>query len=181
MARRGRPRKTGRRYANGHLVAIRCDDTGTPQLVAKRKRMVGPGGDSAMATSPVDVLATRGLIDRETHLACSWFGGLAITTLGRAHGRGSLDFSRGSTPAEAVLRRAEIAYAFICETIGAVERGALLEMIYFAICPIWLTAVIDNGCRLSPQRRAEQAASLKALGQLTDVYKAWRDHGPNWR
>jgi hypothetical protein len=143
--------------------------------------MVGAGADPVQSTTPLDLLRGRNLICDETYSAASWFHGVAGLTLGRPYDHGSLDFTRGTEPPEIALRKGEIQYAFIAETIDAFTRGRLLELIHFQLCPHWLIGLINNGCAPSPQRRAEQAECMKALAQLTRVHRDWCRHGPGWR
>jgi len=71
-SRRGRPPKTER-------------DGPTPELMAKRLALVGPGGDPALAGYPLGVLLARGLIDRDQHDAGVYYAYLAGRILGKIH------------------------------------------------------------------------------------------------
>ncbi len=175
--RRGRPRKAGRRYANGRLVTLRTDDQGTPQLAARRKRLVGPGADPVLATSPVDILYARQLVDADTLAAAEWFRGTARLVLGAPHRRNLLDAERSSEPSEPAQRWAEIRYSFLAETITATRRGELLELIHFSVLPHWIVKTV-NGVPLGARDLQVRARQLAALRDLAHVYRSWTRAGP---
>lgn len=178
MARRGRPRKAGRRYPNGRLIAVRTDDPGTPQLKAKRRRLVGAGGDPVLATSPVDIMFARQLVDQETVVAAEWFRNTARVFLGAPHRRNLLDRSGAlSEPPESAQRWAETRYFFLAETIDAGRRAELLNLVHFTIVPPWLVHLV-NGQPLSSRDHQDRARQMAALRDLVKVYVAWTRAGP---
>jgi hypothetical protein len=181
MARRGRPRKPGKRYANGHLVRVPTHDGGTPQIQARRRRLVGPDGDPVLSTSPIDIMAARRLIDQDTYSAALWFRATARTLFGRPHFRDSLDNSSAVEPTHAAMRWSEIRYSFLAECLEAPDRGELLDLLHFQILPHWLIRTINNGTALRAGDLDARARQLRALARLADVWKSWRDHGPRER
>ncbi len=58
-------------------------DLGTPELQARRARLVGTGGDPALAEYPLGVMLARGLIDRVQHEAGCRYGFLYGRVVGR--------------------------------------------------------------------------------------------------
>jgi hypothetical protein len=56
------PRKAGRRYPSGRLVSSKVRDRGTPELRARRRKLVGDPND-ARAASPLGIIAARGVIE----------------------------------------------------------------------------------------------------------------------
>ena len=178
MARRcGRPRKSGARSANGRLIATTRTDAGTPQLQKKRRRLVGDGADPVLATSPVDILFARQLVDADTLAAAEWFRRTARLVLGAPHPRNVLDPERGTEPSEGALRWAEIRYCFLAETITATRRGELLNLIHFTIVPPWLIRFV-NGIPLSSRDIQDRARQMAALSDLAHVYRSWTRAGP---
>ncbi len=177
MARRGRPRKAGRRYANGRLIQVRSGDNGTPQLAAKRRRLVGAGADPVLSTSPVDILFARQLVDDETVVAAEWFRKTARVFLGAPMRRNLLDPERSSEPPEAAQRWAETRYCFLAETIDAGRRAELLNLIHFTIVPPWLVHLV-NGQPLSVRDHHDRARQMAALRDLVKAYVAWTRAGP---
>jgi hypothetical protein len=59
-------------------------DQGTPELQARRERLVG-SGDPAAAESPLGLMLARGLIDREQHDSARTYASLYRQTVGRTH------------------------------------------------------------------------------------------------
>lgn len=67
-----RPRKNGERYPSGELRPRK--DLGTPEVIAKRLALVGPGNsdrppDPALAHYPLGVAFARGIVTSEQHQA----------------------------------------------------------------------------------------------------------------
>jgi hypothetical protein len=71
-AKRGRPRKI---EAMGP----------TPELMAKKLALVGPGGDPTLAAYPVGVLLARGFATRDMHDAATYYAYIAGRILGKIH------------------------------------------------------------------------------------------------
>jgi hypothetical protein len=181
VARRGRPRKPGRRYANGHLVRIPTHDRGTEQIQARRRRLVGPDADPVLSTSPVDIMFARDLIDADTHCAALWFRATARTLFGRPHFRDSLDDTCAREPTPAAMHWAELRYCFVAGTLEALDRSELLDLLHFQILPPWLVKVVNHGTALRSGDLDARARQLRALARLAHVWKSWRDHGPRER
>ena len=64
MARRGRKRKPQPRHKCGKVVQVRTIDRGTPEALARKIELVGPG-DPVLAESALGILYANGIISRE--------------------------------------------------------------------------------------------------------------------
>lgn len=116
--RKGRPRREGRRSPAGRWMP--SVDHGTPELQARRLRIVGENGDPALAATLAGALFARGLIDREQLDAADRYRALRCALYGAPwppSGGASTD-----PASEARLARAQRQFDAMVEVLDLFQR-----------------------------------------------------------
>lgn len=155
---RGRPR-------------TRPQDYGTPELIAKRRALVGEGAPE-LAEYPLGIMLARGIISQDQHNSGRQYAWLYGSVIGRTNVKSMLADAKGEAAedprqadAEASFRRCKEAMLRVGRrACDALENAAIFERV-----PYWLKREIGSVHVVRPSEIAERKAIQAALDALVGI------------
>ena len=164
MSRRkaGRRPKPGPRTKSGHLSrAISARDQGTHEAQAKRRALVGPNSNLALAESAPGILHAHGYLDRDQFakalkyraLRCALYGPPWPTT------------TNGSEPTDKALRKLKLKFNALVRTLTPEQKHVVTNVAVFDRIPMWFFAY-RLGLKILPEDVIEQSTLVSALDAM---------------